>query len=213
MLRTPKVGSIGGFMKKGFFSAKNVTALAILLALVIVLQAFGGSFTIGAITLNFTLIPIVLGAIVLGAWSGAFLGFASGVVVLIQVIIAPGGFYFIIWSHSPIVTTLICLVKTTVAGWVAGFLFRLIQKKNGLVAVFVAAGVVPVINTGLFILGCMAMWNTIALAAEGVNVFKYIIVGLVTFNFFVELAVNLLVAPALHTVYNVVEKQFKKRGR
>ena len=48
-----------------FFSAKNVTTLAILLALVIVLQAFGGSFTIGAVTLNFTLIPLVLGAIVL----------------------------------------------------------------------------------------------------------------------------------------------------
>ncbi len=197
--------------KHSFFSAKNVTALAVLLALVVVLQAFGGSFSIGMITLNFTLIPIVLGAIVLGAGAGALLGFASGVVVLVQVIIAPAGFYWIIWTNSPFITTCICLIKTTVAGFVAGFLFKALQGKNQLVAVFAASAVVPVINTGLFILGCMAMWDTIALAAEGVNVFKFIIVSLVTFNFFVELAVNLVVAPALHTVYGVVEKQFKKR--
>ncbi len=197
--------------KKTFFSAKNVTALAILLALVIVLQALGGSFSIGVVTLNFTLIPIVLGAIVLGAGAGAFLGLASGIVVLIQVIIAPAGFYWIIWTYSPIITTLICLTKTTVAGWLAGFVFGLLKKKKPYLAVFLAAGIVPVVNTGLFILGCTAMWNTIALASEGVNVFKFIIVGLVTFNFFVELAVNLLVAPALHTVYGVVEKQFKRK--
>lgn len=197
--------------KSNFFSAKNVTSLAILLALVIVLQAFGGSFTIGAVTLNFTLIPLVLGAIVLGPWAGAFLGFASGVVVLIQVILAPAGFYYIIWTNSPLVTTLICLLKTTVAGFVAGWLFEIIAKKNPYVAVFVASGLVPIINTALFILGCLCMWDTIALMSEGMNVFMFILVGLVTFNFFIEFAINLLVSPALHTVYKVVEKQFSKR--
>ncbi len=196
--------------KNNFFSAKNVTTLAILLALVIVLQAFGGSFSIGAVTLNFTLIPLVLGAILLGPWAGAFLGLASGIVVLVQVIIAPAGFYFIIWSNSPIVTTLICLVKTTVAGFVAGWLFEWLEKKNLYVAIFVASGVVPIVNTALFVLGCLCMGDTIALMADGQNVFTFILVGLVTFNFFAELAVNLLVAPGLHTVYKVVEKQFKR---
>ena len=176
--------------KSNFFSAKNLTALAILLSLVIVLQAFGGSFNIGAVTLNFTLIPLVLGAIVLGPLAGAFLGFASGVVVLIQVILAPAGFYYIIWTNSPFVTTMICLVKTTVAGFVSGWIFNLLEKKNRYVAVFVASGIVPVINTGLFIL-----------------------VGLVTFNFFIEFAINLLVSPGLHTTYKVVEKQFKRRKK
>ncbi len=197
--------------KRNFFSAKNVTALAILLALVIVLQAFGGSISIGQVSLNFTLIPVVLGAVVLGAWSGAFLGFASGIVVLIQVIIGGNPFYTLIWTNSPVVTTMICLLKTTVAGFVAGVVFELLKKKNSYVALFVASAIVPVLNTGLFVLGCMAMWNTIAMMAGGQNVFVYILVGLVTFNFFAELAVNLLVAPALHTVYGVVEKQFKRK--
>ncbi len=193
--------------KEKFFSAKNITLLAVLLALVLVLQAIGGSVSFGAVTLNFTLIPIVLGAMLLGCLAGAVLGFFSGVIVLIQVITAPSGFYYIIWTYSPIVTTLICLIKTTAAGFLAGWLFKILEKKNLLVAVFLASAVVPIVNTGLFIVGCMAMWNTIALVADGVNVFKFIIVGLVTFNFFIELAINLVVAPALNTVYRAVEKR------
>lgn len=201
----------GGFMNHKFFSSKNVTTLSVLMALVIVLQALGGSISFGGVTLNFTLIPIVLGAIVLGPVAGAFLGFASGVVVLIQVILAPAGFYYLIWTQSPFVTTMICLWKTTVAGFAAGWLFSLLKKKNQYVAIFVASGIVPIINTALFILGCLCVYDTIAIASAGANVFTFILVGLVTFNFFFEFAINLLVSPALHTVYRVVEKQFRKR--
>lgn len=197
-------------MKRSFFSSKNVTTLAILLALVIVLQAFGGSISIGVVTLNFTLIPLVLGAIVLGPLAGALLGLAGGVIILIQVILAPSGFYYIIWSNSPFVTTMICLVKTTVAGFVAGWAFRWMEKKDASVAIFTASALVPIINTALFVLGCLCMPNTISLMADGKNVLVFILVGLVTFNFFIELAINLLVAPGLHTVYKAVEKQFKK---
>lgn len=193
-----------------FFTAKNVASLAVLLALVIVLQAVGGSFSIGAVSLNFTLIPIVLGAILLGPAAGAFLGFACGVVVLIQVISGLVPFYVLIWTETPVVAALTCIVKTTVAGWVAGWLFQWLEKKNRYVAVFVAAGVVPVINTALFIVGCLFMKEAVMALAGGTNVFVFILVSLVTFNFFAELAVNLLVAPALHTTYKVLEKQFKK---
>ena len=194
--------------KKKFFSAKNVTTLGVLLALVIVLQAFGGTISFGAVTLNFTLIPIVLGAIVLGPVAGAILGLACGVVVLIQVIIAPAGFYALIWLNDPVVTILTCIIKTTAAGLVSGWLFSLLKKKNQTVAVFVASGIVPVINTALFIVGCLFM-TSVHQSADG-NVLRYILVGLVTFNFFFEFGINLLLAPAIHTVYNVVEKRIRK---
>ncbi len=200
---------------KEFFTAKNVATLGVLLALVIVLQAFGGSIAFGTVSLNFTLIPIVLGAILLGPVCGAILGFACGMVVLIQVIIAPAGFYAIIWQYAPFVTVLTCIVKTTVAGWLAGWIFQLLEKKNRYVAVFVASGLVPIVNTALFILGCLCMSNAITAFQQtinvgGMNVFVFILVVLVTFNFFIEFAINLLVSPALHTVYKVAEKRFKK---
>ena len=201
---------------KSFFSAKRVTGIAVLMALVIVLQAFGGTIAIGAVQLNFTLIPIVLGAVLYGALAGALLGFACGVVVLVQVIMGLVPFYAIIWMHTPVLAALTCIVKTTVAGFVAGMLFEIIAKKNTHVALFVASGIVPVINTGLFIVGCLFMNDSITVFQNslpdfmGMNMFVFILVGLVTFNFFIELAINLIVAPTLHRVIGIVDKRFRK---
>ena len=197
-------------------TTREITGTAILRALVIVLQAFGGTISIGAVQLNFTLIPIVLGAVLFGKWSGLFLGFACGVVVLIQVIMGLAPFYAVIWSYTPIVTVFTCIVKTSVAGFVAGLLYEWISEENDLVALFVASAVVPVLNTGLFIVGCLCMSESISIFQSsidmgGMNILVFILVGLVTFNFFIELGINLLVSPALHRVIGVVEKQFKRK--
>ena len=194
--------------KQKFFSAKNVAYLAVLLALVIVLQVFASMIPVGGAQLNFSLIPIVLGAILLGPAGGAFLGLCCGIVVLVQVITLPSvPFYAVIWTYSPVVTTLTCLVKTTVAGLVAGIAYRVITQKNSLAAVFTAAAIVPVLNTALFILGCLCMSGAISghMDLGGMNIFVFILVGLVTFNFFIELGLNLVIAPAIHRVILLVE--------
>ena len=184
-------------------SAKNITGLAVLLALVIVLQAVGGTISIGTVQLNFTLIPIVLGGILFGPLVGAFLGFACGIAILIQVILGVMPFYVLIWTNDPVVTTLTCILKTTVAGFMGGFIYTLIPNK--IVATFVASAIVPVINTLIFILGCLGMTNSVYTITEGTNVLVYILVSIVTFNFFIELGINLLVAPALNRVLKAIK--------
>ncbi len=201
--------------KKGF-TTREITGTAILLALVIVLQAFGGTVSIGAVQLNFTLIPIVLGAILFGKWSGSLLGFACGIVVLVQVIMGLSPFYVVIWANNPVVTVFTCVVKTTVAGFLAGLAYELIAKKSSLAAVFTASAIVPVVNTALFIVGCLCMNKSIGIFQDsvemgGMNILVFILVGLVTFNFFIELAINLVVSPALHRVIGVVEKRFRRK--
>lgn len=187
------------------FSAKQITGIAVLLALVIVLQAVGGTVSIGVVQLNFTLIPIVLGGILFGAWVGALTGLACGIVVLIQVIIGIVPFYTIIWAGDPIVVAITCIVKTTAAGFLAGFIYKLIAKKNKIVAIFVASAIVPVVNTSLFVIGCLCMTNSIYAMAGTQNVFTFILVSIVTFNFFIELAINLIVAPALNRVFKAIK--------
>ena len=201
-------------MEKRFFSARNIVYLAVLLALVVVLQAVGGTIPIGVVSLNFTLVPIALGAILFGAGGGAFLGFACGIVVLIQVILG-GGFYAVIWTGSPVLTTLTCIVKTTAAGAIAGLVYKLIAKKNKLAATFVSAGLVPVINTLIFVLGCLCMSDTLTAeyGISGGNLLVFILVSLVTYNFFIEFAINLLLAPAIHRVISVVEKMIGKKKK
>ena len=211
--------------REAFFSAKRVTGMAVLLALVIVLQAFGGTIAIGAVQLNFTLIPIVLGAILYGSIVGAFLGLACGIVVLAQVIMGMVPFYTVIWTNDPVFTVLTCTVKTTVAGLLSGLVFNWLSKKNALVAVFVASGIVPIVNTSLFIVGCLCMNGSIVsfqsqlgalqeyVYVLDMHPFVFILVILVTFNFFIEFAINLIVAPAIHRVIGVVDKRFKGKRK
>lgn len=196
-------------------TSKQIAGISVLTALVVVLQAVGGSIAIGAVQLNFTLIPIVLGAILYGWLGGTILGFACGVVVLVQVIIGTVPFYTLIWTNDPIVTALTCIVKTTVAGGVAGLVFGWLSKKNVWVALFTASALVPVINTGLFILGCLGMTNSVygLAAADGSNVLVFILVGIVTFNFFIELGINLVLAPAIHRVIGVVDKKYREKKK
>lgn len=193
-------------MKENFFSAKRIAGMGILLALVIVLQWFGGTIVIGPVQLNFTLVPIVLGAMVFGPWVGAFLGFSSGVIVLIQVIQGLVPFYTLIWTNDPIVTSIVCLSKTTVAGLIAGFIYNLLKNKNQIAASFISSGIVPIINTLIFVIGCMCMSSVRSMASgDGSMLLVYILVSIVTFNFFFEFAISLFLAPALNRVLKAVK--------
>ena len=193
-------------MEKTYFTAKRISGIAVLLALVIVLQAVLGSINIGPVTLNFTLIPIVLGGILFGGVASAILGFACGVVVLIQVVIGGNPFYTLIWANDPIVTTLTCIIKSSVAGYLGGLLYKIISKKQPIVAVFVASAIVPIVNTLLFIVGCLFMFDSVYGMASGQNVLVFILVGVVTFNFFIELMINLIVAPTINRIIKIVKK-------
>ncbi|MCD8206259.1 MAG: ECF transporter S component [Clostridia bacterium] len=211
--------------RSSFFSARNVAYLGVLSALVIVLQLWGSIIPIGAAGLNlsFVLVPISLGAMLLGPGAGAFLGLVFGLVVFITGACGMNFFTLYLFQNNPLMTAVICLVKGVGCGLVGALVYKPIAKKNKIAAVFTAAAVVPIVNTGLFILGCLCISGTIRnfasenLSISSDNIMYIIIVGLVTVNFFIELALNLVCAPALYTVDRVVEKQFsrksKKRGR
>ena len=86
--------------KKGFFTSKNIAVLGILGAFVVILQIFGSYFRIGTVQLSFVLVPIVLGAILTGAYGGAILGFLFGAITLIMGIVGVDQFTFILFSRS-----------------------------------------------------------------------------------------------------------------
>lgn len=206
--------------KRAFFSARNITFLAVLVALVVILQLWGSTIPIGTAGLNlsFVLVPVTLGAILLGPVAGLILGFVFGFVVLMTGVTGANFFTAYVLNDSPFFTTVTVLLKGMVAGLVAGILYKLISKKNKYVAVFVAAAVVPILNTGIFILGALCMSGSLKAFVfsympelDGRNIMYIIVVGLVTVNFFIEFAINLICAPALHTVETVVEKQILKK--
>lgn len=199
--------------KKNFFSAKNITILAVLVALVVVLQVCGGYFVIGTTSLSFVLIPIVLGGILLGVWAGALLGFLFGFIVLMYGVSGTDAFTATLLAQQPALTVLTVLLKGILAGIVPALLYKVIAKKQKYIAVFVAAASAPLVNTGVFVLGalCMSGLFTEFATANGVSLTYFIFIGCAGINFIIEFALNLVLSPAIYTVINVVEKQILKK--
>ena len=202
--------------KQNFFSAKNVAYFAVLLALVVVLQLFASAIPMFGVTINLSLIPIVLAGIFFGMWGGGFMGLVSGLITfIVMAVMGREPSTAFLFQANPAVLTLICIGKTTVAGFVSGLIYRLIAKKNALAAAYVASALVAILNTGIYMLGMVLMKDDVAsfLGTEATAQVVFVTVfGLIWLNFVLEIAVNVLFAPAVHRVVLVVEKKVGKKN-
>ena len=182
--------------------------LSVLTAIVVVLQLAGSFIRFGPCSITPVLIPIVLGAALYGPLAGLWLGLAFGVTVLLS---GDASAFLVI---DPFGTVLTVLVKGMAAGFISGLVYNLIAKKNTWVAAFAAAILCPVVNTGVFLLGCLAFFMpTIRQWSEAsgfTNAGAYMIVGLVGVNFLFELAVNILLVPGLHRVVYLLNKRVRR---
>jgi len=196
----------------------KMVQLALLTAIVLVLQFTGVAIRLpipGATNISLVLIPIALGAMLLGPAAGAFLGLVFGLVVYIS-----GGvmhmdpFTAFLFDNNPIVTAGICIIKSTLAGFLGGLVYKLLKDKNILLAVFLAAAIVPVINTAVFCLGCLTILGTIEgyISSQelGLTGLYFIFIGCAGLNFVFEFAVNLIFSPAIERIIRLVSKQIKR---
>lgn len=168
---------------------------AVLTALVVVLQLLGSFIRFGPFSISLVLVPIVIGAAMCGFKTGAWLGFVFGVVVILSGDAAP---FFAIDIAGTVITV---LLKGALCGLVAGIVYKLLEKYNQYLAVIAAAVVCPIMNTGIFLLGCKLFFMSAITewgVAEGFkNVTQYMFLGLAGGNFLVELAANIILAPVI----------------
>lgn len=179
---------------------------AILTALVVVLQFMGAFIKFGMFSISLVLIPIVLGAATCGTKVSTWLGFIFGVVVL-----ASGDAATFLAINIP-GTVITVLAKGTLCGLMAGLVYNALKAKNKYLAVVAAAIVCPVINTAVFLIGCLLFFlETISGWAVGSgfgdNVVFYMIAGLVGLNFVFELLTNIVLSPVVVRLLNIRKKQ------
>ena len=198
-------------MNSKFFTARNVALLGILIALVIVLQLFASGIPMFGVTLNFSLIPIALASILLGWFGGAIVGFACGMVTFITMaILGQDILTAYMFQTSPVLLTIMCVGKTTIAGAVAGLVFKAISKKNLFIAVCVCALIIPVMNTAIYLIGIALMKDAViirfGLAMSSASAVVGFIFGLIWLNFLIEVALNVVFIPMIHRVIKVISK-------
>ena len=186
-------------------SVKKITGIAILIAIEIVFQVIGNFITFPAgVSINLSLIPVALGAILFGPWAGAMLGLINGILVLF----APST-QAIFFDFAPVGTVITCLTKCTAAGLVSGFVFKAIEKKNFLVGAIVASLVVPIINTGIFALCALTiMVKAIEnLNTEGINTFRFVFLIVITWNFLLEFTITTVLSPTIAKITKIITKE------
>ncbi len=181
----------------------RLVQLALLAALIVVLQLYVVIPLPGGLTLSLVLVPIVVGAAVLGPAAGAILGGVFGAVVTVLVMMNRAGVLSaMMWAYSPVVTVLVCLLKGVAAGWCAGLVARLFKKRQT-AGVLVAAAIAPLVNTGIFVVGLLTVFRPVllefaaSLGMAGVSALYFAVVGIVGLNFVIEFAANLLLSPSV----------------
>ena len=175
---------------------RTLVSLALFTAIVVVLQALGSFIRFGPFSISLVMAPIVIGAVLYGPLAGAWLGGVFGLVVLLS---GDAGAFLAI---NPLGAILTVMVKGIACGVAAGWGYRLLCRANEYVAVVVAAIACPVVNTGLFLLGCLAFFmDYVASVAETMgftgSAGAFLIVGFVGMNFVVELLVNAVLSPVI----------------
>lgn len=216
--------------KKTAITTKTMVIVAIMTALVVVLQLMGSFIRFGMFSISLVLVPILIGAAVCGAGAGAWLGFAFSMAVLLS------GDAAAFLAVNPFGTILTVLLKGTLAGLGAGIIYRQLSKVcasraekrtpskkkwvNSVVSwvlkyipIVTAAIACPVINTGVFLAGCRVFFfATIAEWGAGLgfaNAAEYMFIGLAGMNFIVELVTNVVLVPVIVRLLSINEKIFK----
>ena len=138
---------------------------------------------------------ITLGAILYGPLVGGFLGLVSGVLTLF----APSTISYF-FAVSPLGTILTCLIKTTVAGVVAGFIAKALKIKNDLLGSILASLSAPILNTGIFAIFCVIFFKQRLLEINPNNISAALFLGLIGINFIFEIIVNIALVPALYKI-------------
>lgn len=191
---------------------KKMVGLSLLASLVVVLQLVSPYIPLGPVTITLALIPIAVGAVIYGPTGGFILGCVLGVLVCVD----PTTTVFL--QYSFIGTVIVCMLKSSLAGMLAGIAFKLIKKINIVVAIVIASILVPIINTGLFALAGMTIFMPLIegwAGGNGPQAISFLFLTMIGSNFIFEFIINSALSPVVVRIYNIwfpilgTEKQSK----
>ena len=181
--------------QKNTIVTRKLVLLGLLTAIVFVLQFVGAAIRFGPFSITLVLMPIVVGAALIGVYAGAWLGFVFGLVVLLS---GDAGAFLAI---NPFGAVLVVLLKGALAGFAAGAAYRVLCQKSRTVAAVVAGAVCPIVNTGVFIVGAYVFFLPTIVewgeAAGYASPTAFIFLGMISFNFLFELGLNLVLSPVI----------------
>ena len=132
----------------------RMSSIAILIGVTVILAFISNNFVIGNVNINLALVPIVIGACLFGPKVGFILGAVDGLIICVS----PSTLMFFM-PHNPIITILLCVLKTGVGGFLAGIFYNILKNKSQYLGAFVASITLPIINTLIFLIGVFPIFS------------------------------------------------------
>ena len=186
-------------MKKNSQKIREMVVIASLGAIVAVLQYISMFIKFGPFNITLALTPVVVGAIIYGPKAGGILGTIMGLVVLFTNSEA----FFVV---NPLATIFVCIVKSMIAGIMAGYFYRWI--KNKVVGTVVSSVSMPIINTLIFVICCLLFFfPTLREWAAGEDTLVYLFGTMIGLQFLVELAINSILSPVVIRLVEIINKK------
>lgn len=146
-------------MKKKTFSTRYLAEVALFVGIILVMKITGlSSIPVGPLVMTFTMIPIAIGAMLLGPLAGTILGAFFGLTSLYDAITGKSAMTHFFFQESPILTVLLCVGTRALVGATVGWLFRALSKvdKKHTWSYFAGGLAAPLLNT-LFFMGFIVL--------------------------------------------------------
>lgn len=133
----------------------KLAQLALLVAVVLVMAYTPlGYFRTLGLEISFLMVPVTLGAILLGPVEGAILGLVFGLTSF-ATCFGSSTFGATLLAINPVFTFITCVAARTLAGFLAGVIFKAVKKLK--IGFEITSFIGPVLNT-VFFMGCLVLF-------------------------------------------------------
>lgn len=202
--------------KQSFGKTLRLAQISVLAALLLILGFTNlGYIKTGVIEITINVIPVAIGAVVLGPAAGAILGLVFGITSFIQCF-GMSAFGVALFTFSPVYAAIVCIVPRVLEGWLTGLIYRGMSKKikNITLNCGVASLACPILNTVLFMGSFVLLYSKseylISLyGVTGTDTVIALIAALVGINGIIEAAVCFVVAAAASRALLKMNKKYK----
>ena len=183
-----------------------------LLSGIVILMAFTplGYLKVGVVDITFIVIPVAVGAIILGPKAGAILGGVFGLTSFAQCF-GMSAFGTMLFGINPIGLFIMCVIPRILVGFLSGLLFKWLYNKKRTRVISFAIGSVSaaLINTILYISFFAVLFHETGqqMATEsGLNFFPFLLT-FVSINSIIEMIACLIIGTAItKSVFKVTRR-------
>lgn len=198
-------------IKKTGLNTLKLTQTAILAAVILMMAfiPFLGYIHLGPLSATTLVIPVAIGAAVIGPGAGAVLGFVFGATSYIQCFgLDPFG--TTLNEISPIFTLIMCFVPRILMGFLTGLIYKAVSKASPIAGAVTCSIAAPALNTVFFVGALMLFFGSSEYIRSFGDSFIAVVAVLVTWNAVFELVATGILGSCIAPLMIKLEKLFKR---